>query len=92
MDRLNSIVEDLLALARIEQKSEQKEINFEPAKIVNVCQADLRFFIDLPIPTCYFLATNESTISRPLVGSQQHDQSCHSFYGNPLIFNKNNEL
>ncbi len=39
VDRLNSIVEDLLALARIEQKDEQKEINFEPAKIVDVCQA-----------------------------------------------------
>jgi two-component system phosphate regulon sensor histidine kinase PhoR len=42
VDRLNSIVEDLLALARIEQKDEQKEFNFEPVKIVGVCQAAIQ--------------------------------------------------
>lgn len=42
VDRLNSIVEDLLALSRIEQKDEQKEINFEPAKMVDVCQAAIQ--------------------------------------------------
>ena len=42
VDRLNSIVEDLLALARIEQKDEQKEINFEPVKIADVCQSAIQ--------------------------------------------------
>ena len=42
VDRLNSIVEDLLALSRIEQKDEQKEINFEPAKMVDVCQTAIQ--------------------------------------------------
>jgi two-component system phosphate regulon sensor histidine kinase PhoR len=42
VDRLNSIVEDLLALSRIEQKDEQKEINFESIKVVDVCQAAIQ--------------------------------------------------
>jgi two-component system phosphate regulon sensor histidine kinase PhoR len=42
VDRLSSIIEDLLALARIEQKDEQKEFNFEPVKIAGVCQAAIQ--------------------------------------------------
>jgi hypothetical protein len=29
--------------------------------------------------------TKVSTMTRPLVGSQQNDYSCHSFYGNSFI-------
>jgi two-component system phosphate regulon sensor histidine kinase PhoR len=39
VDRLNSIVEDLLALSRIEQEDEHKEINFQQVKIEDIFQA-----------------------------------------------------
>ena len=39
VDRLNSIVEDLLALSRIEQEDEHKEINFQQVKIKDMFQA-----------------------------------------------------
>ena len=39
VDRLNAIVEDLLALSRIEQEHENKDIQFEPVKIADVFQA-----------------------------------------------------
>jgi two-component system phosphate regulon sensor histidine kinase PhoR len=39
VDRLNSIIEDLLALSRIEQEDERKEIHFRNAKIEDIFQA-----------------------------------------------------
>ena len=39
VDRLNSIVEDLLALSRIEQEDEHKEISFQQVKIEDIFQA-----------------------------------------------------
>jgi two-component system phosphate regulon sensor histidine kinase PhoR len=42
VDRLNSIVEDLLALSRIEQEDESKEINFQQVKIRDVFQAAIQ--------------------------------------------------
>jgi two-component system phosphate regulon sensor histidine kinase PhoR len=42
VDRLNAIIEDLLALSRIEQEHESKEIEFEPVKIADVLQAAIQ--------------------------------------------------
>jgi two-component system phosphate regulon sensor histidine kinase PhoR len=42
VDRLNAIIEDLLALSRIEQEDESKEIQFEPVKIVDVFQSAIQ--------------------------------------------------
>jgi two-component system phosphate regulon sensor histidine kinase PhoR len=42
VDRLNAIIEDLLALSRIEQENERKEIEFKPVKIVDVFQAAIQ--------------------------------------------------
>jgi two-component system phosphate regulon sensor histidine kinase PhoR len=42
VDRLNSIVDDLLTLSRIELEKEQKEINSEVAKIIEVFQAAIQ--------------------------------------------------
>ncbi len=42
VDRLNSIIEDLLALSRIEQEDERKEINFQEAKIEDIFQAAIQ--------------------------------------------------
>ncbi|MBW2436227.1 MAG: PAS domain-containing protein [Deltaproteobacteria bacterium] len=42
VDRLNAIIEDLLALSRIEQEDENKEIEFEPVKISDVFQAAIQ--------------------------------------------------
>jgi len=42
VDRLNSIVEDLLTLSRIELEDEQKEINAEAVKIIEVFQAAIQ--------------------------------------------------
>ncbi len=44
VDRLNSIVEDLLALSRIEQEDEGKEINFQPVKINDIFQAVIQLY------------------------------------------------
>jgi two-component system phosphate regulon sensor histidine kinase PhoR len=42
VDRLNSIIEDLMALSRIEQEDEQKTINFQHSKIEAVFQAAIQ--------------------------------------------------
>ncbi len=42
VDRLNAIIEDLLALSRIEQEDENKEIQFELVKIADVFQAAIQ--------------------------------------------------
>jgi two-component system phosphate regulon sensor histidine kinase PhoR len=42
VDRLDAIIEDLLALSRIEQENEKKEIKFESVKIVDVFQAAIQ--------------------------------------------------
>ena len=42
VDRLSSIVEDLLALSRIEQEDESKTINFQPVQIVDTFQAAIQ--------------------------------------------------
>ena len=42
VDRLNAIIEDLLALSRIEQEDESKEILFEPVEIVDVFQSAIQ--------------------------------------------------
>ena len=42
VDRLNTIVEDLLTLSRIEQEDERKEINFQQVKIEDIFQAALQ--------------------------------------------------
>jgi two-component system phosphate regulon sensor histidine kinase PhoR len=42
VDRLNAIIEDLLALSRIEQEDENKVIKFEPVKIADVFQAAIQ--------------------------------------------------
>lgn len=42
VNRLNAIIEDLLALSRIEQEHERKAIEFEPVKIVDVFQAAIQ--------------------------------------------------
>ncbi|MGD2099561.1 MAG: ATP-binding protein [Desulfobacterales bacterium] len=42
VDRLNAIIEDLLALSRIEQEHERQEIEFEPVKIADVLQAAIQ--------------------------------------------------
>lgn len=42
VERLNSIVEDLLTLSRIEQEDERKAINFEAAKIIDVFQSAIQ--------------------------------------------------
>jgi two-component system phosphate regulon sensor histidine kinase PhoR len=42
VDRLNAIIEDLLALSRIEQETEKKEIKFKPAKIADTCNAAIQ--------------------------------------------------
>ncbi|MGD9225327.1 MAG: ATP-binding protein [Desulfobacterales bacterium] len=42
VDRLNAIIEDLLALSRIEQEDQRKEINFQQAKIEAVFQAAIQ--------------------------------------------------
>jgi two-component system phosphate regulon sensor histidine kinase PhoR len=42
VDRLNAIIEDLLALSRIEQENENKVIKFEPVKIADVFQAAIQ--------------------------------------------------
>jgi two-component system phosphate regulon sensor histidine kinase PhoR len=42
VDRLNAIIEDLLALSRIEQEDENKIIQFEPVKIADVFQAAIQ--------------------------------------------------
>ncbi len=42
VDRLNAIIEDLLALSRIEQEDESKEIQFEPVKMTDVVQAAIQ--------------------------------------------------
>jgi len=42
VDRLSSIVEDLLALSRIEQEDERKTINFQPVKITDIFQAAIQ--------------------------------------------------
>jgi two-component system, OmpR family, phosphate regulon sensor histidine kinase PhoR len=42
VDRLNSIVEDLLTLSRMELEDEQKEINSEAAKIIEIFQAAIQ--------------------------------------------------
>jgi two-component system phosphate regulon sensor histidine kinase PhoR len=42
VDRLNAIIEDLLALSRIEQENERKEINFQQAKIEDIFQAAIQ--------------------------------------------------
>jgi two-component system phosphate regulon sensor histidine kinase PhoR len=39
VDRLNSIIEDLLALSRIEQEDERREINFQQIKIRDIFEA-----------------------------------------------------
>ena len=44
VDRLNSIVEDLLALSRIEQEDERKEISFQPVKINDIFQAVIQLY------------------------------------------------
>jgi two-component system phosphate regulon sensor histidine kinase PhoR len=42
VDRLDAIIEDLLALSRIEQEDEKKEIQFESVKIADVFQAAIQ--------------------------------------------------
>ncbi len=42
VDRLNAIIEDLLALSRIEQEDESKQIQFEPVQIADVFQAAIQ--------------------------------------------------
>jgi two-component system phosphate regulon sensor histidine kinase PhoR len=42
VDRLNAIIEDLLALSRIEQEDEGKEIKFESVNIADVFQAAIQ--------------------------------------------------
>ncbi|MBW2435461.1 MAG: PAS domain-containing protein, partial [Deltaproteobacteria bacterium] len=42
VDRLDAIIEDLLALSRIEQENEKKEIKFESVKIGDVFQAAIQ--------------------------------------------------
>jgi two-component system phosphate regulon sensor histidine kinase PhoR len=42
VDRLNAIIEDLLALSRIEQEDESKEIQFEPVKLADVFQSAIQ--------------------------------------------------
>jgi two-component system phosphate regulon sensor histidine kinase PhoR len=42
VDRLNSIIEDLMALSRIEQEDKQKTINFQHSKIEDVFQAAIQ--------------------------------------------------
>ncbi|MDX1708246.1 MAG: ATP-binding protein [Desulfobacterales bacterium] len=42
VDRLDAIIEDLLALSRIEQEDEKKEIRFESVKIADVFQAAIQ--------------------------------------------------
>jgi len=42
VDRLNAIIEDLLALSRIEQEDERKEINFQRIKIEGIFQAAIQ--------------------------------------------------
>ncbi len=42
VDRLDAIIEDLLALSRIEQEDDKKEIQFESVKIADVFQAAIQ--------------------------------------------------
>jgi two-component system phosphate regulon sensor histidine kinase PhoR len=42
VDRLDAIIEDLLALSRIEQEDEKKEIKFESVKIADIFQAAIQ--------------------------------------------------
>ena len=42
VDRLDAIIEDLLALSRIEQEDDKKEIQFEAVKIADVFQAAIQ--------------------------------------------------
>jgi two-component system phosphate regulon sensor histidine kinase PhoR len=42
VNRLNSIIEDLLALSRIEQENERKQINFQQVKIEDIFQAAIQ--------------------------------------------------
>jgi two-component system phosphate regulon sensor histidine kinase PhoR len=42
VDRLNSIVEDLMSLSRIEQEDENKEIHFQQVKIRDIFQAAIQ--------------------------------------------------
>ena len=42
VDRLNSIIEDLLALSRIEQEDERKEINLRKTKIAGIIQSAIQ--------------------------------------------------
>ncbi|MEX0776785.1 MAG: ATP-binding protein [Phycisphaeraceae bacterium] len=51
-DRLNALVEDLLALARIEQDAEQQKIQMEPASVAQV--------IDAAVESCRSLAEERS--------------------------------